>query len=125
MIDRLRKTSTDAAGERFTPRVTRRTFVAGTSASALAMLIPNALAAQTAPSDELVFSSVMSLSRAIRSKQVSSEEVVRAYLDRIAVVNPKINAVVTLAADRALEEARQADAELARASCAESCMAFP
>ena len=48
--------------------------------------------------DEVLFSSVMSLSRAIRAKQVSSEEVVRAYLDRIAAVNPKINAVVTLCA---------------------------
>lgn len=66
------------------------------------------------PSDDLIFSSVMSLSKAIRAKKVSSEEVVRAYLARIADVNPKINAVVTSAADRAIEEARRADAELAR-----------
>jgi amidase len=49
----------------------------------------------------------------IRAREVSSEEVVRACLDRIAEVNPKINAVVALA-DDALDRARAADTRLAR-----------
>ena len=41
----------------------------------------------------------------------------RAFLERILEVNPKINAVVNLVDTRALQEARQADSELARGSC--------
>jgi amidase len=64
--------------------------------------------------DTLTTASATSLARAIRDKQVSSEEVVSAYLARIAAINPKLNAVVQLRAEGALEEARQADAALAR-----------
>ena len=62
---------------------------------------------------DLIWNSATSLARAIREKEVSSEEAVRAHLDRIAEVNPRLNAVVQLAADRAIVEARQADAALA------------
>jgi amidase len=48
----------------------------------------------------------------IRSGTLTSEAVVSACLQRIAAVNPQINAVVQLAPD-ALEQARQADADLA------------
>ncbi len=64
--------------------------------------------------DPLIHSSASSLANAIRTKQVSSVEVVRAYLDRIEEVNTKLNAVVQLVPDRALDEARRADADLAR-----------
>ena len=50
----------------------------------------------------------------IRQRTVSSVEVVEAFLRRIEAVNPTINAVVVLAGDRALDEARAADASLAR-----------
>jgi amidase len=45
---------------------------------------------------------------------VSSDEVVRAHLRQIERVNPRLNAVVQLAADEALVAARRADAALAR-----------
>jgi amidase len=57
--------------------------------------------------------STKKLAQAIRDKKLSSEEVVRAHLARIAHVNGKINAVVQLATDRAIAEARAADAALA------------
>jgi amidase len=79
-----------------------------------AAMTPQARASAPASEDELLFKSVMLLSQSIRAKEVSSEEVVRAYLDRIAVVNPALNAVVTLSAEKAIEGARAADAELAR-----------
>jgi amidase len=50
----------------------------------------------------------------IRQHTVSSIEVVEAFLRRIEAVNPTINAVVVLAGDRALHEARAADTSLAR-----------
>ena len=64
--------------------------------------------------DELIYASATELARAIRSKEVSSEEVVDAHLRRIEEVNPKLNAVVQLTEDAARAQAREADAALAR-----------
>jgi amidase len=64
--------------------------------------------------DKLVYASATALARAIRAKEVSSEEVVDAYLQRIEEVNPKLNAVVQLTADEARAQAREADAALTR-----------
>ena len=47
-------------------------------------------------------------------KKLSSRAVVDAHLDRIAKVNPKINAIVQLTAELARKEADEADAALAR-----------
>lgn len=49
------------------------------------------------------------LARAIRLKKVSSLEVVRAHLDHIHTVNPRLNAVVFATAESAIKEARAAD----------------
>jgi amidase len=49
------------------------------------------------------------LARAIRAKEVSSVEVVRAHLDHIHTVNPRLNAVVFAPAESALKQARSAD----------------
>ena len=57
--------------------------------------------------------SVASLARAIAAGEASSLEVVDACLERIAAVNPRINAVVALA-DDARARAREADAAVAR-----------
>lgn len=51
---------------------------------------------------------------ALRARQVSAVEVTTAFLERIDRVNPRVNAVVTLAAELALDEARAADAAAAR-----------
>ena len=63
---------------------------------------------------DIVFSSAKELSRRIKDKQISATEVVRAHLDRIRAVNPKLNAVVQLVEERALDEAREADEALSR-----------
>jgi len=49
----------------------------------------------------------------IRGGQVSATEVVQAHLDRIAAVNPALNAVVVVLAEQALAQARVADQALA------------
>jgi len=64
--------------------------------------------------DKLIYASATALARAIRAKEVSSEEAVDAYLQRIEEVNPKLNAVVQLTADAARTQARKADAALTR-----------
>ena len=63
--------------------------------------------------DELIYTSATSLAQAIREKQISSQEVVEAYIQRIEAVNPQLNAVVQLTADSALTQAKQADGALA------------
>ncbi|MGF6886493.1 amidase [Nocardia sp. GAS34] len=62
---------------------------------------------------ELCFSSARELARALRVRQVSATEVVRAHLAQIERVNPSVNAVVTLVAEQALEQAHAADERLA------------
>ena len=64
--------------------------------------------------EDLIYASVTGLVQAIQAKEVSSVEVVQAYLERIEAVNPKLNAVVQLVAEPALGDARLADAALAR-----------
>jgi amidase len=54
------------------------------------------------------------LARAIRTKKVSSLEVVRAHLEHIHTVNPRINAVVFATAESALKQARKADRQNTR-----------
>jgi aspartyl-tRNA(Asn)/glutamyl-tRNA(Gln) amidotransferase subunit A len=53
--------------------------------------------------------SAVELLDAYRSKKLSPVEVTSAVLERISEVNPKINAVVTLTADLAMEQARAAE----------------
>ncbi len=64
--------------------------------------------------DELFYASATILAQRIRDRELSSEEVVQAHLQRIAAINPRLNAVVQLAGAQALEDARAADAALAR-----------
>jgi amidase len=63
---------------------------------------------------ELIYESASDLAEAIRAKKVSSEEIVRACIDRIEGVNAKLNAVVRLPAEVALQQARHRDSALAR-----------
>jgi amidase len=62
----------------------------------------------------IISSSASELASAIRSKKLSSTEIVDAHLERIAAVNPKLNAIVQLTADTAREQAKEADAAIAR-----------
>jgi len=65
-------------------------------------------------SDELIFASATELARRIRRRDLSSSEVVGACLERIATVNPALNAVVQINAAAALARAQAADAAAAR-----------
>ncbi|HEX7942791.1 MAG TPA: amidase [Gemmatimonadaceae bacterium] len=64
--------------------------------------------------DEICDLTAVDLASRIRRKQLSAREVMDAHLARIARVNPKINAIVTLVAERARDDARTADEHQAR-----------
>ncbi|MFB9836067.1 amidase [Actinoallomurus acaciae] len=63
--------------------------------------------------EEICFLSARELARRVRDRELSAREVTEAHLARIEAVNPRVNAIVTLTADRALLEADEADALLA------------
>jgi Asp-tRNA(Asn)/Glu-tRNA(Gln) amidotransferase A subunit family amidase len=71
---------------------------------------------QTRPPDldELAFRSIPELADFIRRRVVSSVELTGMYLRRLERYNPSLNCVVNLTADRAMAQARELDAELAR-----------
>ena len=59
--------------------------------------------------EELCYSSAVDLAARLRKGDVSARDVMSAHLERIARVNPKVNAVVTLVVDRAMAAAARAD----------------
>ncbi len=58
---------------------------------------------------EVLARTALEQAAAVRAGEVSSRELVEAALAAIDRLNPDINAFVTMAADRALEEARASD----------------
>jgi len=66
------------------------------------------------PSRDLTFTPAVELVRLYRARRVSPLEVMQALLARIDAVNPTVNAIVTLARDAALWNARRATAALKR-----------
>lgn len=65
------------------------------------------------PEQEICFLEATELARRIRAKELSAAEVMRAHLARIERVNPRVNAIVTLLPERAMDRARAADEALA------------
>ena len=66
------------------------------------------------------------LATRIRRREVSAREVLTAHLARIEAINPKVNAIVTLVADRAMTDAARADeGNGARRRAWRACTACP
>jgi Asp-tRNA(Asn)/Glu-tRNA(Gln) amidotransferase A subunit family amidase len=63
--------------------------------------------------DDLAFYSVGQLAELIRTRKLSSEKLTRLYLDRLKRYGPRLECVITLTEELALEQARRADAEIA------------
>src|SRR5215207_461848 len=81
--------------------------------------------ADAAASDVTVMDAV-ALGEAIRSRRVSCAEVMKAFLDGIERLNPRVNAIVSLRdRDACLTDARVRDEELARGVCRGPLHGFP
>jgi amidase len=103
--------------------ITRRAFgralawtaaAGGLQPTQAAAPLPGRTAAPVATPDDLCDLGAVDLACRLRRKDVSAREVMAAHLARIERLNPKVNAIVTLVADRAMEEAARADAAAAR-----------
>ncbi|MDB6112806.1 MAG: Amidase, partial [Pedosphaera sp.] len=63
--------------------------------------------------DDLAFYSIGELASLIKSRQITSEKLTRFYLERLKKYGPKLECVITLTEERALQQARCADREIA------------
>jgi aspartyl-tRNA(Asn)/glutamyl-tRNA(Gln) amidotransferase subunit A len=64
-------------------------------------------------STDLHFLSLSDAARLIEARRLSPVELTRAYLDRIAAIDPQLNAYLLVTGDQALEQAKAAEAEIA------------
>ena len=64
--------------------------------------------------EDIAFSPVTQLSRWVESRQLTSERLTRIYLDRLERFNPKLRCAITITRDLALQQAKQADQEIAQ-----------
>lgn len=65
------------------------------------------------PATDWAWASIRELGDLLRSKQATSLQLTEFFLNRLEKLGPKFNAVVTLTRERALAEAKDADAEFA------------
>lgn len=63
--------------------------------------------------EDIAYAPVTALSRWIATRQLSSERLTRIYLARIARFDAQLRSVITLMADSAMKDARQADRDIA------------
>src|SRR3972149_8012646 len=57
----------------------------------------------------LAFYSIGQLANLLKTKQITSVELTKFYLDRLKKYGPKLQCVITLTEDRAMKEAKEAD----------------
>ncbi len=67
-----------------------------------------------AKDEDIAFATVTQLSRWIESRRLSSERLTRIYLERLETFNPQLRCAITISRDLALEQAKQADTEIAQ-----------
>ena len=79
-------------------------------------MVRSRVPARTMPRDldELAFLPVTELSELVRRRKVTATQLTEMYLGRIARFDPVLKAVITVTRERALRQAREADAEIAR-----------
>jgi amidase len=64
--------------------------------------------------DDVCYLDAIELAARIRKKQISARDVMAAHLAQIERLNPKVNAIITLVAERAMADAARADEAAAR-----------
>ena len=107
--------------------MTRRAFGMAIGSFAVAGSAGTLASAQQSapvPAGDLCDLSAIELAARLKKRDVSARDVMAAHLARIERVNPKVNAVVTLVAERAMADAARADEALAREARSDRCTVF-
>ncbi|HET9838757.1 MAG TPA: amidase, partial [Candidatus Angelobacter sp.] len=73
-----------------------------------------AQAGSKAPAQDTTWLSLSEAARNVREKKISPVELTQLCLKRIEQLNPKLNAFISVTADSALQQAREAEAEIQR-----------
>jgi aspartyl-tRNA(Asn)/glutamyl-tRNA(Gln) amidotransferase subunit A len=74
---------------------------------------------------ELYHKKIHELQHLLHSKEVSSVEITKAYLDRISLIDPKIKAYITVSDTLALEKAKEVDEKRAKGIAISSMAGIP
>ena len=96
--------------------LSRREFgrvLAATAAATPAAIAGAGQSAAPARTEDLVWLTAKEMLKLLESRQVSARELMQAHLARIEQVNAKVNAIVTLVAERAVADAARADEAMA------------
>ena len=67
-----------------------------------------------AKDEDIAFAPVTQLSRWVEKRQITSTRLTNIYLERLEKFNPQLRCVITLTRDLALQQAKQADEEIAQ-----------
>lgn len=67
------------------------------------------LSTENKHSSEICFMTATELLKCLHKRDITAEEVMEAHIKQIEHVNPKVNAIVTIIAEQAMEEARHLD----------------
>ena len=103
------------------PGFDRRTVLGAATGAVLA-----SSAAAAPPPSDIVMMDARGLSAAIAARRISCVEVMNAFLDHIAAINPRVNAIVALQdRDGLLAQARERDAQVARGEIMGPLHGFP
>ena len=96
--------------------ISRREFNRLMGAAAIGGALPSlgSPRAALAQGSELVFMPATELAARLRRKDVSAREVLSAHIAHIERANPRLNAIVTTAFERAMADAARADESMAR-----------
>ena len=73
---------------------------------------------------ELDFITIAGAAKLISTRKLSSVELTNAKLARITSLDPQVNAFITLTAERALQQAHRADAEISAGRYLALCTAY-
>jgi aspartyl-tRNA(Asn)/glutamyl-tRNA(Gln) amidotransferase subunit A len=94
--------------------VSRRSFISTALASAGSLAAVSAAAARQRAREEVTSLSLADAGERIRKKDLSPSELTNACLARIERFNPVLNAFITVTAESALAQAREAESEIQR-----------
>ena len=110
------QTMTNAEENLWSRRAFVKSVLAGAAGSSIAGIDIKAGPQQKPQGASLSKLTLSEASEFVRSKRISPVELTQGCLSRIEQINPKLNAYITVTADSALAQAREAEAEIQRGS---------